>query len=446
MEAIWKDVKAAISKQIPDHSFRMWIEPLGYLKGDGSNIVLSCPNYFSGKRIREQYKGLIEFELEKVNGKGCRLSIEIARRNGRKKRENDAAIQLPLPKLNTGCYGGRLLRNDFTFDQFVVGSNNDFAYTAALSLASQRNNVQNSLLLLSKTGMGKSHLSQAIGHRIISEFPLDKVFYITAEDFCNEMVHAFRHDGINEFKNKYRTGCDVLLLEDIHYLSGKVRTQEELLLTLDTLVEAGKKIIFSSCYLPSEIPKLNDKLKSRLSCSLISNIEAPDFRTRVRILQKKAEINGYQIPNVVIQYLASELTEDVRQLKSGLVGVSAKSSLLKCDIDIDLAESVIKNIVKVRKSITIDVIKKLVCKQYKITQREIVSRSRKKKYAHPRQIAIYLARKYTDSPLQTIGRSFNRYHATALHSIGVVEREMSAHTSVKREVGYICEKLESGDY
>ncbi len=446
MEATWKDVKTAIKKQMPGHSFRMWIEPLEYIKCDERTFVLSSPNYFSGKRVREQYKSLIEFEIEKANGKACRLSIEIASRNNRKKREINNAMQLPLPPLNTGCYGGRLLRNDFTFDQFVVGNNNDFAYTAALSLASQRNKLQHSLFLLSKTGMGKTHLSQAIGHHIISEFPSEKVFYITAEDFCNEMVHGFRHDCIDKFKNKYRNGCDVLLLEDIHYLSGKVRTQEELLLALDTLLESGKKIIFSSCYLPSEIPKLNDKLKSRLLCSLISNIDPPDFRTRVRILQKKAEINGYQIPSVVIQYLASELTEDVRQLKSGLVGVSAKSSLLQCDIDLNLAESVVKHIVKIRKSITIDAIKKLVCKQYKITERDIVSRSRKKKYARPRQIAIYLARKYTDSPLQTIGRSFNRYHATALHSIGVVERELSAHSSVKREVGYICEKLESGDF
>ncbi len=446
MEAIWKDVKTAIRKQMPSHSFRMWIEPLEYIKCDERNLVLSCPNYFSGKRVRELYKSLIEFEIEQVNGKTCRLTIEIAKRNGRKKHEGNDTMQLSLPQLNTGCYGGRLLRNDFTFDQFVVGNNNDFAYAAALSLASQRISSQNSLFLLSKTGMGKSHLSQAIGHHIVSEFPSDKVFYITAEDFCNEMVHGFRHDCIDKFKNKYRNGCDVLLIEDIHYLSGKVRTQEELLLTLNTLFESGKKIIFSSCYLPSDIPKLSDKLKSRLLCSLISNIEPPDFQTRVRILQKKAEVNGYQIPKVIIQYLASELTDDVRQLKSGLFGVSAKSSLLKCDIDINLAESVVKNIVKIRRSITIDVIKKLVCKQYKIAESDIVSRSRKKKYARPRQIAIYLARKYTDSPLQTIGSSFNRYHATALHSIGVVEREISAHSSVKREVGYICKKLESGKF
>ena len=168
-----------------------------------------------------------------------------------------------------------------------MGAGNDFAYSASLSLASGSERKQNALMLLSKTGMGKSHLSQAIGHHVLSQYPDERVYYITAEDFSNEMVQAFRQDSIAKFKGKYRNSCDVLLLEDIHYLSGKERTQIELALTLDSLYEAGKRIIFSSCYLPADIPKLNDKLRSRLSCSLISNIEPPNFRTRVRILQKK---------------------------------------------------------------------------------------------------------------------------------------------------------------
>ena len=181
-----------------------------------------------------------------------------------------------------------MLRGNYTFDQFVVGENNGFAYSAALSLASKKNNQQNALFLLSKTGNGKSHLSQAVGHHILSEYPTERVCYITAEDFANEMVYAFQANSINKFKDKYRGKCDVLLLEDVHYLTGKNRTQIELALTLDTLFDANKKIIFSSCYLPGDIPKLNDKLRSRLSCGLISAMETPDYRTRVRILKKKS--------------------------------------------------------------------------------------------------------------------------------------------------------------
>jgi chromosomal replication initiator protein len=346
--------------------------------------------------------------------------------------------------MNACLYNGRFLRKDFTFDQFVVGGNNDFAYSASLSLASRKNTQQNSLFLLSKTGMGKSHLSQAIGHYILSEYPSERVYYITAEDFSNEMIHAYRHGSINKFKGKYRNQCDVLLLEDVHYLSGKERTQIELALTLDTLFESGKKIIFSSCYLPKEIPKLQDKLRSRLSCTLISTIEPPKFNTRVRILQKKAKLNGYELPEDVIDYLAGELIEDVRQLESGLIGVTAKSSLLGSPIDLALAESVVKNIVRQRENITIDAIKKLVCKYYGISVNDIVSSSRKRSIVRPRQIAIYLSRRYTDSPLQTIGKSFNRYHATALHSIGAVEREIKEKSPVQKQVEFLCSRLESG--
>jgi chromosomal replication initiator protein len=328
----------------------------------------------------------------------------------------------------------------------VVGGNNDFAYSASLAMASRMDSQHNGLFLLSKTGLGKSHLSQAIGNHILSISPKDRVYYITAEDFSNEMVQAFRHDAINKFKAKYRNRCDVLLLEDVHYLSGKERTQIELALTLDTLFESGKRIIFSSCYLPSEIPKLNDKLRSRLSCGLISAIDPPSFRTRVRILQKKAMLNSYCFPDNILQYLAGELTDDVRQLESGLNGVAAKSSLLGMPINLSLAESVVKNIVRQRKRITIEAIKKLVCKYYDVSIEDVMSRSRKQNLVRPRQMAIYLARSYTDAPLQTIGKSFNRYHATALHSIKCIERGIKQNSSIKKQVRIFRQKLESGKF
>ena len=260
------------------------------------------------------------------------------------------------------------------------------------------------------------------------------------------MVHAFRHDAVEEFKSKYRNGCDVLLLEDVHYLSGKERTQVELALTLDFLLEMKKKIIFSSCYLPSEIPKINDKLRSRLTSGLISNIEPPNFRTRMRILRKKAGTNGYNVPEDVLRYLAGELTEDVRQLESGLIGVAAKSSLLGSRMDYELAESVVRNIIRAKKAITVESIKKMVCREYRISVEEIVSKSRKQHLVRPRQIAIYLSRKYTDAPLQMIGKRFNRYHATVLHSVNAVEKEMQGNAAMRRELDLLCKKLEDGKF
>jgi chromosomal replication initiator protein len=446
MKKSWNEVKASIKSRIPSHSFWMWIEPLQVARCDESCIVLYSPNFFSRKRVLEHYGTLIESEIKKTLGESCRLSIEISATNVLPKPKADKTHQLLLPNINVCRNYGRFLKKDFTFDHFVVGENNNFAYSASLSIASRKNGSQNALFLLSKTGMGKSHLSQAVGHHILSERPSDRVYYMTAEDFSNEMVDAYQHNSINAFKQKYRNQCDVLLLEDIHYLMGKDRTQIELAFTLDTLFEAGKKIIFSSCYLPTEIPKLDDKLRSRLSCGLISNIDPPDFSTRVRILKKKASFNGYAVPEEVIHYLASELTDDVRQLESGLIGVAAKSNLLGSPIELGLAESVVKNIARQRKNITIDVIKKMVCKYYNLSISDIISPSRKQSIVRPRQIAIYLSRRYTDASVQVIGKSFNRYHATALHSIGIVEKGIKEDGSLKKQVEFLCQKIDSGKF
>jgi chromosomal replication initiator protein len=447
MEAVWKKVKSTIKKRIPGHSYQMWIEPLKVQKTEDSACVVYCPNFFSRKRVQGLYGAMIENAIKTELGQDCDLMFKISNKSSGSPPPKIAEdLQLPLPNDNFLPSIGRFLRRDFTFDQFVVGSNNDFAYSASLALASRRDSMQNALFLLSKTGMGKSHLSQAIGHHVMSIQPKDRIYYVTAEDFSNEMVRAYRHNAIDKFKEKYRNQCDVLLLEDVHYLSGKERTQIELALTLDTLFESGKRIIFSSCYLPAEIPKLNDKLRSRLSCGLISAIEPPNFRTRVRILQKKIGMYDYRLPENVIHYLAGELTDDVRQLESGLNGVAAKSSLLGIPVDVQLAESVVKNIVRQRKRITIGVIKKLVCKYYNISLDEIASKSRKQNLLRPRQMAIYLARRFTDAPLQTIGKSFNRYHATALHSINCIDRGLKQDSTIKKQVGFFCQKLESGKF
>ena len=446
MEAVWKKVKSAIKQRIPAHSFKMWLEPLNLGQADKGNWIVYCPNFFSKKRVQGLYGEMIKEAIQHSTGQDCELMFEISTKPGTTKNANGSNCQMQLPAENARPRNGHFLRRDFTFDRFVVGDNNDFAYSASLALASRKETQQNSLFLLSKTGMGKSHLSQAIGNHVLSIYPKERVYYITAENFSNEMVQAYRHDDIDKFKGKYRNQCDVLLLEDVHYLSGKERTQIELALALDTLFESGKRILFSSCYLPGDIPKLSDELRSRLSYGIISSIDPPNFRTRVRILQKKLAIIGCRMPDDVIQYLAGELTDDVRQLESGMNGVAAKSSLLGIPIDLNLAASVVKNIVRQRKRITIDVIKKIVCKYYNVSLEDVVSRSRKQNFVRPRQVAIYLARHYTDAPLQSIGKSFNRYHATALHSINCIERGIKQNSSIRKQVGFFREKLESGKF
>ena len=447
MEKISKDLRAALKKRIAAHSFRMWIEPLELESpADGEWLVI-CPNAFSRKRVQEHFGELLKAELRRITGQAeCRVAYQVAgRRTGR--RENpESGLQLILPSETIRPHNGRFLRRDFTFEHFVVGSGNDFAYSASLSLASRRDCTQPALFLYSGTGLGKSHLSQAIGHHVLNHNPEERVYYMTAEDFSNEMVQAFQHDTFDKFKTKYRNHCDVLLLEDVHCLSGKKRTQVELATTLDMLYESGKRIIFSSSHRPSEIPKLQEKLLSRFSSSLISAIEPPSFRTRVRILQRKADMLGHKLPPEVFDYLASELVGDVRQLESGLNGVAAKSSLLGVPIDLPLAESVVKHLVSQRQKITVEVIKKLICTHYNVSPDDLASRSRKQNLVRPRQMAIYLARRFTDSPLQAIGKSFNRYHATALYSIQCVEKGIKSDNSLQQQVDFFRKKLESGKF
>jgi len=447
MDKAWKDIKASLKRRIPAHSFRMWIEPLELHRGDDDGWVMTCPNAFSRKRVQDHFGALIDSELRRALGDAAgSVSYHVAGRRNGHRLGPEAHLQLPLPSETIRPHNGRLLRKDFTFDHFVVGANNDFAYSASLSLATQRECRQPALFLLAGTGLGKSHLSQAIGHHVLDQAPDERVYYMTAEDFSNEMVQAYRHDAIDKFKAKYRQHCDVLLIEDVHYLSGKERTQIELAMTLDTLYEAGKRIIFSSSCLPSDIPKLHEKLRSRFSCGLISAIEPPNYRTRVRILQKKASLLNYHVPDPVISYLAAELVGDVRQLESGLNGVAAKSSLLGAPINLDLAASVVKHIASQRQKITLEVIKTLICKYYSVSLADLVSRSRKQHLVRPRQMAIYLSRRFTDSPLQAIGKTFNRYHATALHSIHCIEKGLKSDSSIRQQVEFFRQKLESGKF
>ncbi|MFP4305784.1 MAG: chromosomal replication initiator protein DnaA [Desulfococcaceae bacterium] len=477
MESIWKKAKSAVKRKIPAHSYRMWIEPVVYDRREADAVVVLCPNFFSRKRVLDHYGHLLREELRAAAGEACRLVVEIgrkSRRNGGKPggssrpeeserpRISDApktapaerprrtstppsATQLALPGGPAPLSFGRIMRKNYTFDRFVVGQNNRFAYSAALGLASESKCHHHSLFLSSETGLGKSHLSQAIGHHILNHFPTENVFYITAEDFTNEMVQAFRGGAIDQFKEKYRRKCDVLLLEDVHFLTGKERTQIELALALDDLLNADKKLIFTSSCLPANIPRLNDQLRSRLSGGLISNIEKPDFATRVQILQRKMVEHGIQLPRSLIEYLAAELSDNVRQLESGLIGISARVSLAGERVDMRLAQDVVRNITSRSRSITVESIKALVCRHYGVSAEELESRSRKKRIVRPRQMAIYLARKYTDQSLQAIGRSFNRYHATAIHSIGAVEKGVKADASLKQQLHHLCGQLESGD-
>ncbi|OQY00552.1 MAG: chromosomal replication initiator protein DnaA [Desulfobacteraceae bacterium 4572_130] len=452
MKSCWKKIKLTMKKSLPDHSYRMWIQPIQFIEIENNVIKLSCSNFFSKNRIKTNYLTTLETQFKKHGYKS--IKIELTVENKRKKINSASKIllnknsqslrQKTLPGLNIRFDSGRMLKKDYTFNDFVVGDNNNFAYHASLGLAKGANNGNKALYLLSGTGLGKSHLSQSIGHYIMSQNFSEKIYYVTAEEFTNEMVCSIKNNTINAFKEKYRKKCDVFIIEDIHFLSGKNATQKELAMTLDYLMDADKKIVFSGCYIPDDIPKMNEQLKSRLSVGLVTEIEAPDFKTRVRILKKKVKSKGYKISREVIDYIAQELCDNVRQLENGLISITTKANILGEEINISFARNVLLNISRRKKKITIDIIKKFVCKEFNISEQTIVSASRKKNIVKPRQMAIFLARKYTDQPLKIISKNFNRYHATAIYSINAVEKELKQKGVFFQQMNYLYKKIENG--
>ena len=320
MTNIWEEIKEQIRAIIPEKSFSLWINPLTLLEQREDALVLGCPNKFSLNWVTENYIPLFQENLDRMGERNCRLALRVVSPSSA---PPPALVQDPrqltLPNMPSNGNGGtRALNQDFTFDRFVVGGCNEFAYAASKALAIEGQFPCSSLFIVAKTGLGKSHLSQATAHALLESNPRIKVIYLTAEDFVNEMIFALKNHRIDEFKNKYRRSCDVLLLEEIHFLSGKEKTQLELGYTLDALANDRKRIIFTSSLLPKDIPHLNKELASRLTSGIITTLDTPDYETRVKIIERKSLEHGLALPHEIFHLLAKDLTGDIRQMESAL--------------------------------------------------------------------------------------------------------------------------------
>ena len=442
---IWQPIKTALKAELPTNVYRMWIKSVNCNRLKDGHLVLECPNAFVKNRISRGYGKVIAAQARKILGDDCHIKFIVTSRTPPAgKPAGDTQRPLPRPRMQAA---GPNLRQDFTFDRFVVGECNALAYNSALSMASDDHGQSTFLYLTSSPGLGKTHLTQAVGNQIALNRPAERVRYISAEDFVQEMLAAIwskDRNAFNAFSNRYRKNCDILLLEDIHHLMGKSRSQLEFSRIFDTLLDMGKRIVLSSCFLPGDIPKLTDQLQSRLSSGMITRLETPDYQTRLNILYKIATASQYDIPEDIIQFLASELTDDVRQLKGGFFQVVEKASLMNEPISMSLAESVVGNMVRARKAITMKTIQTQVCQAFGIKPKEILSRSRKKQVALARQVAMYLARNYTDLTLQSIARSFNRKHGTVLYAVGQIDQAMRRKGRLHRQVTLLQEQLETG--
>ncbi|MBW2058726.1 MAG: chromosomal replication initiator protein DnaA [Deltaproteobacteria bacterium] len=375
-------------------------------------------------------------------GKLYRISSPLkSEANSRSRRKRALAGQMTLPGLgpsNPFPIGNQR----FTFDRFVVGPCNRFAYQAARAVATQGRSNYSPLYLYGESGLGKSHLSGAIGNFIRSNEPDTRIVYVTAEEFVNEMISAIRRNEMWEFKEKYRKRCDILFIDGVHFFSGKEKTQAEVCHTLDHLYNSGKKVVVTGAVSPHELGYMTEGLRSRLGSGLVVDIQPPDFETRKRILRHKAAFDGVVLPDEVVEFLASRISGSIRRLEGLLINLMAKSSLLFRPINLELAQEVTGSFqVAENRQITIESIQKLVAHQYHLEVEQLVSPSRRKSICHPRQLAMYLSRKFTTQSLEAIGKAFCRDHASVIHSIGVVEREIQEKPKINRELEFLVEKL-----
>jgi chromosomal replication initiator protein len=299
----------------------------------------------------------------------------------------------------------------------------------------------NTLFLVSGTGLGKSHLTQAVGHHVLGAAPGARVAYLTAEDFANQMISALRGKRMDQFKDRFRRGCDLLLLEEVQFLAGKDKTQEELCYTLDTLWDSGGKVVFTGNCPPHQVKGLKRHLLSRLQGGVTAAIEPPDQATRVRILEAMAQDEGVRVDRGVLEYMAQELDGDVRRLQSSLVGLMAKGSLTGRPMDLALAAEILGQVQRQLRRVSPEQIRDLVAQAYGFSIVELTGKSRRKAVSRPRNLALYLCRRHTQASYASLGRLFNRDHSTVIYSVEQIERGLAADPRLGQELSFLEQRL-----
>lgn len=439
----WQEVRRKLQNSLSKGQYDFWVSTIEFLGKEDASLILGCRNRFHVEWLREKLQvNLLTVAREHFPGiERVEYRILEERQDEHGQAHEEELQQVSINDLivrSKPAFNPR-----FTFDRFVVGKSNQFAYAAAMAMASGQQLLNQPVYLMADPGLGKSHLSHAVGNFLNSRHPQVRVQYATTEQFANEMIFSLRRGTIEAFKNKYRSCCDVLLLEKIEFLSGKEKIQSELLYTLDELMNRGKKVLYTGNAHPKNISKLNSELQSRLGGVLLAAIERPDFQTRLEIIRRKGECENVHLPADVMEFLASRVTGDVRQLESCFVGIAAKSSILNVPVSLDLAQEVTQTMLDRLPKITIDHIQRLICETFRISREALVSKSRKKELALARRIGIYLCRQYTSESLECIGGAFQRSHSSILYAVNGISKEMEdSNSKIKRHVDYISRRLE----
>jgi chromosomal replication initiator protein len=413
---VWNQVLSTVGKRIPPQSFETWFRPIVFKGCDERTLQIAVPTENFKKWLLEHYSDVLDDALREASQAALRLSVCVEDKAGAL-----AAGPVPFtPSAETS--ESRFLGNaKYTFSSFVVGSSNQFAHAAALAVAEQPSKAYNPLYIYGGVGLGKTHLMHAIGHFIQLKNKKLRLTYMSSERFMNELVNAIRYDRTIQFRQKYRN-IDILLMDDIQFIAGKERTQEEFFHTFNALYDAQKQIVITSDCPPREIPTIEERLHSRFEWGLIADIQPPDLETKIAILKKKAESDLVALPDPVAIFIASSIRSNVRELEGALTRLSARASLdgmEPSEIDISYAKDVLKGIVSDdRRSLSSEMILRAVCSYFGLKATQLKSKNNSKRIALPRQIAMFLCKQLTPLSLPQIGKDFGgKHHTTVLHSI-----------------------------
>jgi chromosomal replication initiator protein len=422
--SIWDQVLARVETKVNRHSFYTWFRPTSLIADSGSGLTIRVPTPLFTDWLTKHYSGVLAEALEEVKRAG--ISLAFVPEGSPSGVNRDQAVTDDSPRSDdsdvapASVSGGLTPR--YTFDTFIVGPSNQFAHAACRAVAEAPSRSYNPLFIYGGVGLGKTHLMHAIGQYVLHHDPSLTLTYISSERFMNEMINAVRYDRILDFRERYRS-VDVLLVDDIQFVSGKEGTQTEFFHTFNALYDSQKQIVLSSDRPPHEIPALEERLRSRFEWGLIADIQPPDLETKVAILKRRAEAEAVPLPDNVALYIAGRIKSNIRELEGSLTRLIAYASLTGREISLDLTQEILRNVIdQDEKHVTIENIQKFAAEYYQLKVADLKSRNNSKSVAMPRQVAMYLCKSLTHASLPEIGRSFGgKHHSTVIHSIKKVE-------------------------
>jgi chromosomal replication initiator protein len=444
-ENVWQAAQEELRFQIAKPSYEAWLKNANLISLDEGNFHIGVPTKLARDWLEDRYSAIIKETLSAIMATEVSVTFEVAAESPQREEKVDQVIQEGAPVMDEPDYdpASSQLNPKFVFETFVVGHNSRFAHAAARAVADAPGDAYNPLFLYGGVGLGKTHLMHAIGHAVLKKSRKRKVAYVTSERFMNEMIESIRRNQMGEFRSRYR-GCDVLLIDDIQFLAGKDRTQEEFFHTFNAIHDLNRHIVISSDRPPKDIPTLEERLRSRFEGGLIADIEAPDFETRVAILKSKVGQNNRLVPEEVLSFIAHKIQRNIRELEGALIRVLAYASVTHQPMTTEAAARILEDIIPSAqaRTVTLEHIKTTVSHFYGISVEEMIGKRRDRHIVFPRQVAMFIIREETATSLPAIGQAFGgRDHTTVLHSYEKIVQDCQDDERVGSEIKKIRELL-----